>query len=453
MWYNSNVDKKVEYALQVAQDQNIKFVRLWFADVLGFLKSIAIAPAELENSFVEGIGFDGSSVEGLTRVTEFDMIAKSDASTFQMLPWRGEVGGTARMFCDILTPNKENSLADSRYILKRSLSKAQKKGLTLYAHPEIEFYLFKKHKNKRGAVKLEPIDHGGYFDHVPRSIGQDFRRDTITTLEKMGISVEFSHHEVGPGQNEIDLRHADALTCADNIITFRTVVKEIALQYGTVASFMPKPLTHAPGSAMHTHFSLFDNETNIFYDGNSEHNLSITGRRFIAGILMHAHEISAITNQFVNSYKRLFGGDEAPNSACWGVDNRSAMIRVPRYKLGKKQSMRIELRSIDTATNPYLAFSIILAAGMDGIEKKLDLEPETSNDVWALTETQRRALGIKPLPNSLEQALSYMEESEFVADILGEHIFDYFLKNKRDEYDRYNQQITQFETEYLLNKL
>ncbi|MDR1447760.1 MAG: type I glutamate--ammonia ligase [Candidatus Ancillula sp.] len=447
------MDKKEEYALQVAQDQNIKFVRLWFTDVLGFLKSIAIAPAELENSFAEGIGFDGSSVEGFTRITEFDMIAKPDASTFQILPWRGDVGGTARMFCDILTPNKENSLADSRYILKRSLSKVLEKGLTFYAHPEIEFYLFKKPKTKHGAIKLEPIDYGGYFDHVPRSIGQDFRRDTITTLEKMGISVEFSHHEIGPGQNEIDLRHADALTCADNIISFRTVVKEIALQYGMVASFMPKPLANAPGSAMHTHFSLFDNENNIFYDNDSEHNLSITGRRFIAGILVHAHEISAITNQFVNSYKRLFGGDEAPNSACWGVNNRSAMIRVPRYKLGKKQSMRIELRSVDTATNPYLAFSMILAAGMDGIEKKLDLEVETTDDVWTLTEHQRHTLGIKPLPNSLEQALKFMEESDFVAETLGEHIFDYFLKNKRDECERYNQQITQFETEYLFNKL
>jgi glutamine synthetase len=447
------MDKKEEYALQVAQDHDVRFVRLWFTDVLGLLKSIAIAPAELENSFLEGIGFDGSTIEGLTRVTESDMIAKPDAATFQVLPWRGEIAGTARMFCDILTPDGDPSLADSRYVLRRMLDKVREKGLTFYTHPEIEFYLFKKPEGAVTTDSLTPIDDAGYFDHVPRSLGQDFRRDAITTLEKMGISVEFSHHEVGPGQNEIDLRYADALTQADNIITFRTVIKEIALQYNMVASFMPKPLTDGPGSAMHTHFSLFEGDDNIFYDPAGELSLSQNGRQFIAGILHHARAISAVTNQFVNSYKRLSSGAEAPNYACWGINNRSAMVRIPHYKPGKGQSTRIELRTIDSAANPYLAFALILAAGLDGIEQKMELPPQTTDVVWNLSETERKAAGIVPLPTSLEHALTFMEKSELVAQTLGEHIFEHFLKNKRDECHKYHQQVTEFELNYLFNKV
>ncbi|HNN48208.1 MAG TPA: glutamine synthetase family protein, partial [Marmoricola sp.] len=319
--------KQEDFVLRALEEREVRFVRLWFTDVLGFLKSVSIAPAELEGAFEEGIGFDGSAIEGFTRVTEADMLAHPDPATFQLLPWRGESPATARMFCDIAMPDGSPSYADPRYVLKRTLQKAAEKGFTFYTHPEIEFYLF------QGTPELgrvpEPVDRSGYFDHTAQSRGSDFRRETINMLESMGISVEFSHHEAGPGQQEIDLRYADALSTADNIMTFRTVVREVALNKGIWASFMPKPFTEHPGSGMHTHVSLFEGDTNAFFEAGAEYQLSRTARHFIAGILRHAGEISCVTNQWVNSYKRLIGGGEAPSYICWGHNNRSAMVRVP----------------------------------------------------------------------------------------------------------------------------
>ena len=401
------MDKQQEFALRTVEERDVRFIRLWFTDVLGTLKSVAIAPAELEAAFEEGLGFDGSAIEGMTRVSEDDMIVQPDPSTFQILPWRGGPQGTARMFCDILTPDGEPSLGDPRHVLKRTLAKAKDKGFTFYVHPEIEFYLFESQDDWSKAPT--PIDEGGYFDHVPRSPGMDFRRATVNMLEQMGISVEYSHHEAGPGQNEIDLRYADALTMADNIMTFRTVVKEISLERGIHASFMPKPLADAPGSGMHTHLSLFEGDSNAFYEAGQEFNMSLTARQFAAGILYHAAEICAVTDQYV--------------------------------------------RALDPVANPYLAYSVLLAAGLDGIDKQMQLGEPTSDDVWELTDGERQAMGIQPLPRSLDEALKIMEKSDFVADVLGEHAFGYFLDNKHQEWEEYNQQVTPYELKKYLPKL
>lgn len=336
-------------------------------------------------------------------------------------------------------------------MLKRTLAKAKDKGFTFYVHPEIEFYLFESQDDWSKAPT--PIDEGGYFDHVPRSPGMDFRRATVNMLEQMGISVEYSHHEAGPGQNEIDLRYADALTMADNIMTFRTVVKEISLERGIHASFMPKPLADAPGSGMHTHLSLFEGDSNAFYEAGQEFNMSLTARQFAAGILYHAAEICAVTDQYVNSYKRLWGGNEAPSYICWGHNNRSALLRIPQYKPGKGNSARMEFRALDPVANPYLAYSVLLAAGLDGIDKQMQLGEPTSDDVWELTDGERQAMGIQPLPRSLDEALKIMEKSDFVADVLGEHAFGYFLDNKHQEWEEYNQQVTPYELKKYLPKL
>jgi len=442
------MDRQQEFVLRTVEERDIRFVRLWFTDVLGILKSVAVAPAELEQAFAEGIGFDGSAIEGLTRVYEADMIARPDPATFQVLPWRGERHGTARMFCDLLTPDGEPSLADSRQVLKRALDRASDKGFTFYTHPEVEFYLFEAPADPDRP--LIPVDQGGYFDHVPRGTAHDFRRAAITMLESMGISVEFSHHEAGPGQNEIDLRYADALTTADNIMTFRTVVKEVALEQGVFASFMPKPLAEKPGSGMHTHLSLFQGDKNAFYEPGAPLELSKVARSFIAGLLRHAAEITAVTNQYVNSYKRLWGGAEAPSYVCWGHNNRSALVRVPMYKPGKGNSSRVEYRGVDSATNPYLAFAVLLAAGLKGIEEGYELPEGAEDDVWELTDAERRALGIDPLPTSLEAAIEVMQRSELVADALGEHVFSYFLRNKRDEWNGYRAQVTPYELQRFL---
>jgi len=437
------MDRQQEFVLRSIEERDIRFVRLWFTDVLGSLKSVAVAPAELEGAFAEGIGFDGSAIEGLARVFEADMLVKPDPSTFAVLPWRGDRQGTARMFCDILTPDGEPSLSDPRHVLRRTLSRAAAHGLTFYTHPEIEFYLF-RNQGAPGEAP-EPVDQAGYFDHVPHGTTHDFRRAAITVLESMGISVEFSHHEGGPGQNEIDLRYADALSMADNIMTFRSVVKEVALEQGVYATFMPKPLADHPGSGMHTHLSLFEGDRNAFHEAGAQYQLSKVARQFIAGLLEHAAEITAVTNQWVNSYKRLWGGGEAPCYVCWGHNNRSALIRVPMYKPGKGNSTRIEYRALDSACNPYLAFAVILAAGLRGIEDALDLPDGAEDDVWSLTDGERRALGIKPLPTSLEHAIAIMEESELVAQTLGEGVFDFFLRNKRQEWDAYRREVTPFE--------
>jgi glutamine synthetase len=440
--------KQEEFVLRALEERDVRFVRLWFTDVLGYLKSVAIAPAELEGAFAEGIGFDGSAIEGFARVYEADMLAKPDPSTFQILPWRGEGPSTARMFCDIVMPDGSPSYADPRFVLKRTLSKAAENGFTFYTHPEVEFYLFKDTPTPGG--EPVPVDRSGYFDHTAQSMGSDFRREAITMLEAMGISVEFSHHEGGPGQQEIDLRYADALSTADNIMTFRTVVREVALSQGVWATFMPKPFTEHPGSGMHTHVSLFEGDTNAFFEAGAEYQLSKTGRQFIAGVLKHAAEIAVVTNQWVNSYKRLMWGGEAPSYICWGHNNRSAMVRVPMYKPNKGQSTRMELRTIDSACNPYLAFSVLLAAGMKGIEEGYELPREAEDDVWSLTERERKSLGIDPLPKSLYDAIAVAENSELLAETLGEHVFDFFLRNKRAEWEEYRVQVSSFERDRML---
>ena len=430
------------------EERDIRFVRLWFTDVLGMLKSVAIAPAELEGAFAEGIGFDGSAIEGFARIHEADMLAVPDPETFAILPWRGEENGVARMFCNITMPDGTPAFADPRNVLIRALEKAAALGFTFYTHPEVEFFLFKESPVK--GVPPIPVDEVGYFDHSPKGIGYDFRRQAITMLEAMGISVEFSHHEGAPGQQEIDLRYADALTTADNIMTFRVVMKEVALEHGIYASFMPKPFTQHPGSGMHTHMSLFEGDTNAFYEPGAEYQLSKTGRQFIAGLLRHAPEITAVTNQWVNSYKRLGGGGEAPSYITWGHNNRSALVRIPMYKPTKGNSTRIEFRSIDSACNPYLSFALMLNAGLKGIAEGYELPPGAEDDVWLLTQAERSAMGIEPLPQSLGEAIAVMEQSELVAETLGEHVFDFFLRNKRSEWNEYQSQVTAFELDRYL---
>jgi glutamine synthetase len=451
MRQDRHMNRQEEFVLRTIEERDIRFVRLWFTDVLGTLKSVAVAPAELEGAFAEGIGFDGSAIEGFARVYEADMLAKPDPSTFQILPWRGDPPGTARMFCDLQLPDGTPSFADPRHVLQRALTKAADLGFTFYTHPEIEFFLLEQGRDANG--RPIPVDDAGYFDHVPHGTGHDFRRAAITMLENMGISVEFSHHEGAPGQNEIDLRYADALSTADNIMTFRTVVKEVALTQGIYATFMPKPFTEHPGSGMHTHLSLFEGDTNAFYAPGAPYQLSRTGRQFIAGVLAHGAEITAVTNQWVNSYKRLWGGGEAPAHLTWGHNNRSAMVRVPMYKPNKGQSTRIEVRSLDSACNPYLAFAVLLGAGLKGIEEEYELPPEAEDDVWGLTDAERRAMGIKPLPASLGLALEVMEESELVAEVLGEHVFDFFLRNKRQEWLDYRHEVSRFELDRYLPRL
>jgi glutamine synthetase len=441
------MDKQQEFVLRTTEERDIRFIRLWFTDVLGYLKSVAVAPAELEAAFAEGIGFDGSAIEGFARVSESDMLVKPDPTSFTVLPWRGEPG-VARMFCDILMPDGSPSYADPRYVLKRALGRAADMGFTFYTHPEIEFFLFKDLPS--AGTTPTPIDYGGYFDHTPTSVGQDFRRTAINMLESMGISVEFSHHEGAPGQQEIDLRYADALSTADNIMTFRTVIKEVALSQGLFASFMPKPFAEHPGSGMHTHLSLFEGDRNAFFEPGAEYQLSKVARGFIAGLLRHAPEITAVTNQWVNSYKRLYGGGEAPAYVCWGHNNRSAMVRVPMYKPEKGQSTRIEVRTLDPACNPYLAFAVLVAAGLKGIEQGYELPSGAEDDVWSLTEGERRALGIDPLPQNLAEAIAVMERSELVAETLGEQVFDFFLRNKRAEWQEYRNQVTPFELQRYL---
>ena len=437
--------------LRTVAERDIRFVCLWFTDVVGLLKSVSVAPAELESAFEEGIGFDGSAIEGFTRVTEADMLVQPDPATFQILSWRDATPPTARMFADIHLPDGSPSYADPRHVLQRTLAKAADMGFMFYTHPEIEFYLFEGPLEPGRPPR--PTDGGGYFDHIAHDFGQDFRRQAITILESMGILVEYSHHETGPGQNEIDLRYADALSAADNIMTFRAVVKEVAFQHGRFASFMPKPLIDHPGSGMHTHLSLFEGDHNVFYEAGAKYQLSKVARQFMAGLLHHGPEISAVTNQSVNSYKRLWGGAEAPAYICWGHNNSSAMVRVPMYKPTKENSSRIEVRTLDPSCNPYLAFAVLLAAGLKGIEEGYPLPDEAEDDVWRLTEGERQALGIKPLPSSLEGAVRAMERSELVAETLGEHVFDVLLRNKRQEWQEYRAQVTAYELERYLPNL
>jgi glutamine synthetase len=420
-----SMDRQQEFVLRTLEERDIRFVRLWFTDVSGYLKAVAVAPAEIEAAFAEGIGFDGSAIEGFARVYESDMLAKPDPGTFQVMPAaKGQPSDTARMFCDITLPDGSPAWADPRHVLRRTLAKAAEMGFTFYTHPEVEFFLLKDLPSD--GTPPEPADNGGYFDLSTHNVAHDFRREAVFALEAMGISVEFSHHEVAPGQQEIDLRYADALSMADNIMTLRHVVREVALAQGVHATFMPKPFTDLAGSAMHTHLSLFEGDR-------------------IAGLLTHAREYTAVTNQTVNSYRRLLAGTEAPTAATWGRANRSALVRLPSYKPSKAQSARVEVRSPDSACNPYLTFAVLLAAGLRGIEKGYELPPEAEDDVWSLTDTERRAAGYEDLPVSLGEALTAMQSSELVAETLGEHVFEFFLRNKWEEFNSYRQNVTPFE--------
>ncbi|HWL66619.1 MAG TPA: glutamine synthetase family protein [Actinomycetota bacterium] len=445
------MERQQDYVLRTVEERGIRLVWLWFTDVLGFLKSFAVTSEELEQAFAEGIGFDGSAIEGFARVQESDMLARPDAGTFQIIPPRQEQteAGVARMFCDIYTPDGRPFWGDPRYVLRRNLERASERGFTFYVHPEMEFFLYKDSHDPT------PIDAGGYFDLTPLDITQDFRRETINVLEQMGIPVEFSHHEVAPSQHEIDLRHADALMMADSVMTFRLVVKETAAARDMYATFMPKPRTDLPGSGMHTHMSLFEGDENAFHDSSDEYHLSKVAKAFIAGMLVHSREITAVTNQWVNSYKRLITGrgypiEEAPAYVCWGRHNRSALIRVPMYKPRKEQSTRIELRSPDPACNPYLAFSVMLAAGLKGIDEGYELPGEATDNIHEMTESERRAKGIAQLPDDLYEALGEMERSELVAETLGEQVFEYLLRNKRAEWNDYKGYVSPYETERYL---
>ncbi|MDQ2847920.1 MAG: glutamine synthetase family protein [Actinomycetota bacterium] len=445
------MDRQQQFVLRTLEERDIHFVRLWFTDVLGYLKSVAVAPAELEGAFADGIGFDGSAIEGYSRVHESDMIAKPDPATFQVLPWEADEGRSysARMFCDIAMPDGSPSWADPRHVLRRVMEDAAAMGFTCYVHPEIEFFLLKDLPDD--GTPPEPADRGGFFDQASHDAAPHFRRRAIDTLEAMGISVEFSHHEGAPGQQEIDLRYADALTMADNIMSFRYVVKEVALTQGVRASFMPKPFPDQPGSAMHTHFSLFEGESNAFHDADDEYQMSATGKAFLAGVLKHAPEITAISCQWVNSYKRLVIGEEAPTLVSWGQANRSALVRVPNYSPGRSSSQRIEFRLPDAGCNPYLVFAVVVAAGLRGISGGYELPDPANEDISLVSDAERRALGYAKLPGSLEAALSVMENSELVAEALGEHVFDFFLRNKRSEWEAYRRQVTPYELKRYLS--
>jgi glutamine synthetase len=436
-----------EDVYEAIEKHGVKFIRLWFTDILGQLKSFAITQRELEGAFDEGMGFDGSSIQGFARIDESDMLAKPDPTTFQIVPWRPKEHAVARMFCDILQPDGSHYEGDPRYILKRNLEKLKLKNFTFYLGPELEYFYFKQNGN------TEVLDKGGYFDLTTLDAGSDLRRDTILTLEAMGIEVEYSHHEVAPSQHEIDLRYKDALTMADQVMTYRIVVKEIAQQYGYYATFMPKPIFGVNGSGMHVHQSLFRGDSNAFFDANDEFHLSEMCRGYISGLLKHAPEITAITNQWVNSYKRLVPGYEAPVYLSWARRNRSTLVRVPMYKPGKETATRVEYRSPDPACNPYLAFSVMLAAGLDGIQNRYELPKPMEKDVYGMSGEEKAKEGITSLPGSLIEAIALTEKSELVREALGDHIFNNFITSKKVEWDQYRVNVSEWELEKFLNVL
>ncbi len=434
---------EADYVLKHVEDRGIGFMRLWFTDVLGFLKSITITAQELEGAFADGVGFDGSSIEGFSRIQESDMVAVPDPATFQPIPWKAEQG-VARMFCDVVEPDGEPFDGDPRFVLKRQLARAAEQGFTFYVGPELEYFYF------ADSGGTEFLDRGGYFDETPLDVATDFRKRTVTYLEAMGIPVEAVHHEVAPSQHEIDLRYADALTMADSVMAYRLTVKEAAQEFGVYATFMPKPVAGVNGSGMHTHMSLFEGDRNAFFDPTDELHLSKTARAFIAGVLRHAKELTLVTNQWVNSYKRLVPGYEAPVYLCWARRNRSALIRVPMYKPGKEKSTRIEFRSPDPACNPYLAFAVMLAAGLKGIEEEYELPPEAAENIYEMSETERRAAAIDSLPEDLFEAIAAAERSDLLRDALGDHVVEYLVRNKREEWDEYKAYVTPFELERYL---
>jgi glutamine synthetase len=438
------MDDQREFVLQSCKDQDIKFIRLWFTDILGSLKSFAITVEELEQALEEGMGFDGSSIEGFARIDESDMLAMPDPATFQVLPWRPRERGVARMFCDVVHPDGSSFEGDPRAVLKRNLQRAADLGFTFYVGPELEFFYF---KNAEGT---DVLDQGGYFDLTPLDAASDLRRQTVLTLEDMGIGVEYSHHEVAPSQHEIDLRYTDALTMADNAMTYRLVVKEVALANGVYATFMPKPIASENGSGMHTHQSLFKGDRNAFFDASDPYHLSPIAKAYIAGLLRHAREITLVTNQWVNSYKRLVPGYEAPVYITWARRNRSDLVRVPEYKPGKEMATRIEYRAPDPACNPYLAFALMLAAGLAGIEHEYPLMEPTEENVFEMSEDDRKARGIDLLPGSLHEAIEAAEASDLVRSCLGDHVFESLIKNKTIEWNAYRTHVTDFERERYL---
>ena len=435
-------DKK--HIMELVEENNVKFIRLWFTDILGQIKSFAITSEELDTAFDEGMGFDGSSIKGYARIDESDMIAKPDPATFQLIPWRPKEKAVARMFCDILNPDGTPYEGDPRYALKRNLDRLKEKGYTLYLGPELEFFYFKDDKS------TQVLDEGGYFDLTTLDAASDLRRETVLALEAMGIKVEYSHHEVAQSQHEIDLRYADALTMADNVMTYRVVVKEVATKYGCYATFMPKPIFGQNGSGMHTHQSLFKGDRNAFFDAKDKYFLSDIAKKYIAGLLKHAPEITMVCNQWINSYKRLVPGYEAPVYIAWARRNRSALVRVPLYKPGKEKATRIELRSPDPACNPYLAFSVMLAAGLEGIEKGYNLPEPVEKDIYHLSDEEKKKLGIKSLPGSLIEAVEITEKSEVLRKALGDHIFNNLITNKKVEWDNYRIRIHPYEIERYL---
>ncbi|MFH1057705.1 MAG: glutamine synthetase family protein [Pseudomonadota bacterium] len=433
-----------EGVLKAVKDQNIKFIRLWFTDILGFLKSFAISPSELEGAFAEGMGFDGSSIQGFCRIDESDMVAMPDPSTFTLLPWRPTEGGVARMFCDILNPDGTPYAGDPRYVLKRNLKKAADLGYTMNVGPELEFFYFKDSKS------TEFLDYGGYFDLTPLDVASDLRRDTILALEKMGIAVEYSHHEVAPSQHEIDLRYQEALKMADAAMTYRLTVKEIAMKHGVYATFMPKPIFGQNGSGMHVHQSLFKGKKNAFFDAKDEYSLSAQGKAYIAGLLKHAPEISSIVAQWVNSYKRLVPGYEAPAYIAWARRNRSCLVRVPMYKPGKEAATRCELRCPDPAANPYLTFAAMLAAGLKGIEENYTLPAPIEEDIFEMGPKELKKHKINSMPGSLGEAVEITAKSALVKECLGDHVFEQFVENKRIEWDRFRIHVSQWELDRYL---
>jgi len=434
----------VEDVFRVVRDKEISFIQFWFSDILGVLKSFSIRPSELEEAMTEGMGFDGSSIEGFARIEESDMIAKPDPTTFQILPWRPEEKPVARMFCDILQPDTSPYPGDPRYALKRMLAKAAEKGYTYYLGPELEYFYFKS------SAAPDIIDEGGYFDAPPLDMGMDLRRHTIFALEKMGVRIEYSHHEVAASQHEIDMRYDEGLKMADKTMTLKATVKAVAMLNGVYATFMPKPIFGINGSGMHTHQSLFKDGKNAFYDPTDQYHLSASGKSYIAGLLKHAREITGICSQWVNSYKRLVPGYEAPVYVAWARRNRSALVRVPMYKPGKETATRCEYRAPDPACNPYLAFAVMLAAGLKGIESNYPLPEPVEVDIYHMSEVERARLGIQELPGSLYEATQEVENSALVRESLGEHIFNKFLENKKIEWDRFRTHVSQYEIERYL---
>jgi glutamine synthetase len=431
-------------ALAIVKERDIRFVRMWFTDILGQIKSFSINAAELEDAFEGGMGFDGSSITGFNAIEESDMIAVPDPSTFAILPWRPEDKGVARVFCDIQTPNREPYEGDPRHVLRRALQRAESMGFdTFNVGPELEYFYFRNARPEGGVPEI--LDEGGYFDLTTLDAGSDVRRETVLALEELGIHVEYTHHEVGPSQHEIDMRYAPALKMADDCMTYRITVKEYAMKYGWHATFMPKPLFGENGSGMHTHQSLFKDGKNAFFDADDQYYLSDVGKCFIAGQLKHAREISSVFAQWVNSYKRLVPGYEAPVYCAWSRRNRSALVRVPLYHPGKEQTTRMELRCPDPACNPYLTFAALLHAGLEGIEKGYELPEPMEKNLYHLSPDERKRLGIEQLPETLGEAIELTSESELVLRAFGEHIFDRFVEIKRQEWEDYRVQVTQWE--------